>query len=113
VITCMHAGLFPLVTREASVDVAREDGVVLAGGSVAALREALASLAARPTAELGAMARRAWERARRVHTREAFAHRYREVVAELIDLQQERQRSARSVLTAAPSAAPAPTPRPG
>lgn len=90
VITCMHAGLVPLVSAGASVDVETAWGVRLDETSVAGLRAAVTELAARPLAELEAMARRSWERARALHTRGHFARRYREVVAELIPLAASR-----------------------
>ncbi|HUP41790.1 MAG TPA: glycosyltransferase, partial [Thermoanaerobaculia bacterium] len=86
VVTCMHAGLIPVVTREASVDVAPEYGVVLEEASVEGVRRAARSLAARPPDELRERARAAWAFARGRHTRELFAERYRGVVRELLEL---------------------------
>lgn len=84
VVTCLHAGLIPVVTREASVDVGDDFGVVLGGASVPAIREAVGALAARPAAELEAMARRGWSFARENHTRDAFAAAYGRFVDRLL-----------------------------
>jgi glycosyltransferase involved in cell wall biosynthesis len=91
VVTCMHAGLVPLVTREASVDVSPERGVVLDDPTVEGVRRAARALAARPPAELRELARAAWGFARERHTRERFAEAYRRTVGELLALR-ERER---------------------
>jgi|CXWL01.1.fsa_nt_gi glycosyltransferase involved in cell wall biosynthesis len=84
VITCMHAGLLPIVTPESSVDVDPSFGVELAAPTVEAIRSVVRELAARPPAELASMARASWEHARAQHTREHFALRYRQVVQLLL-----------------------------
>lgn len=86
VITCMHAGLVPVVTPEASVDVAPERGVVLEEASVEGVRRAVRDLAARPAAELRSTARAAWAFARERHTRASFARDYRRAVREVLEL---------------------------
>lgn len=91
VVTCMHAGLVPLVTREASVDVSPERAVVLDDPTVEGVHRAARALAARPPAELREMARAAWGFARERHTRERFAEAYRRTVGELLALR-ERER---------------------
>lgn len=94
VITCMHAGLIPVVSREASVDVMPERGVVLDDVSVEGIRDAVRSLSRRPAAELEEMARAAWRFAREHHTRERFAREYRRVVAEELVPRVEARRRA-------------------
>ncbi|HSL82993.1 MAG TPA: glycosyltransferase [Thermoanaerobaculia bacterium] len=88
VITCMHAGLVPVVTPEASVDVTAERGVVLREASVEGVRRAARELSNRPAAELRATARAAWSFARERHTRETFAREYRRAVRELLLLEE-------------------------
>ncbi len=78
VVTCLHAGLLPVVTPEVGLDVAPEWGVVLAEPTVDAIRTAVVALGERPPGELAAMADAAWSYARRNHTRERFATVYRE-----------------------------------
>jgi glycosyltransferase involved in cell wall biosynthesis len=80
VLTCMHASLIPVVTREASVDLDPSYGVLLEDVSVEGIRAAARGLAGRPPETLGAMARAAWEFARANHTRERFAAGYRDVL---------------------------------
>jgi glycosyltransferase involved in cell wall biosynthesis len=91
VITCMHAGLIPVVTSEASIDVSPERGVPVRDATVEGVRRAVTGLAERPAAELDAMARAAWSHVREHHTRQSFARDYRRVVTELEALVDERR----------------------
>ncbi|HVH03921.1 MAG TPA: glycosyltransferase, partial [Amaricoccus sp.] len=63
VVNSMHAGLIPLASRESGVAIDPDFGGPV-GGSVEAVEAAVRRLAARPPAELAAMARRAWSTAR-------------------------------------------------
>jgi glycosyltransferase involved in cell wall biosynthesis len=83
-IACMHAGLIPIVSREASVDVDESFGIILESSTIEEIRAAVRELAARPAPELERMARRAWEFAREHHTRERFAREYRNVALQIM-----------------------------
>ena len=83
VITCMHAGLIPVVTEEASVDVG-EFGTVLSSASAEAIREAAEDIAATDAETLERRARAAWNFAREHHTRERFAAEYEKFVSETV-----------------------------
>ena len=86
VINSMQAGLIPLVSREAGVDVDASFGGLIADGTVHAVEAAARGFAARPPAEVAAMARRAWTVARARYTperyRAAFATAIERIVAE-------------------------------
>jgi glycosyltransferase involved in cell wall biosynthesis len=84
VISSMHFGLIPVVTREASVDVTSARGVVLEEATVAAIQRAVKELAARPAAELEALAREAWTFVRGHHSREVFRSEYARFVQRLV-----------------------------
>lgn len=84
-VTTMHAGLVPIVTREASVDVDAGCGVLLADAGVETIRAAARALAARPAAELRDLAVGAWRRAREQHTRAHFAASYRETAIAILE----------------------------
>jgi glycosyltransferase involved in cell wall biosynthesis len=84
VIVCMHAGLIPIVTYEASVDVKDDYGVVLKEASVQAIKQEIQKVSSLPPEELKAMARRSWEFVRTNHTRENYAREYRNVIREII-----------------------------
>ncbi len=74
-ITCMHAGIIPILSREASVDVG-ESGILLSDNTVPAIREAVRAVSGLSADRLRQMARQAWELARARHTRERFAERF-------------------------------------
>jgi glycosyltransferase involved in cell wall biosynthesis len=92
VITCMHAGLIPVVTPEASVDVG-DFGTVLQEASVQAVRDAVIGLSQLPVADLEQRARSAWEYARANHTRGKFADAYDQFVREVVVPEVERRRT--------------------
>lgn len=85
VITCMHAGLIPIVTYEASIDVTDDYGIVLQEASVAEIKKEIQRISRLSSADLEAMARRSWEFVRANHTRENFSQKYRSVMTEIID----------------------------
>ncbi len=84
VITCLHAGLIPVVSHETSIDVDDDMGLVLQDCSIEEIRRAARKLAATPAEQLQARARRAWEYARANHTREKFGEAYREAAQQII-----------------------------
>jgi glycosyltransferase involved in cell wall biosynthesis len=83
VVTCLHGGLIPIVTREASIDL-ENFGFALREAGVAAIVEAVERVATLPAAELNLRSRAAWEFARRQHTREAFEKNYRLFVRDVL-----------------------------
>lgn len=84
-LTCMHAGIIPLLTPETSVDLDTSYGVELRDITVAGLREAIRELAAQPADKLETMARGAWEFARSQHSREHFETAYRDLAGRFSD----------------------------
>ncbi len=80
-ITCMHAGIIPIVTYETSVDIG-ESGILLADSTIPTLRQAVQTLSSQPPERLRQQARAAWEQARRHHTREIFAERFERFVTD-------------------------------
>ena len=91
VITCMHAGVIPVVTREASVDT-EDFGSVLKTASIDSIREAVIALSQTPSNELERRARLAWEFARGRHSREIFAKHYDRFVREVVMPEVDRRR---------------------
>lgn len=92
VITCMHAGLIPIVTREASVDVG-DFGVVLPDASIGSIRDATENLSRLPADELEDRARAARDFARQHHTQATFAENYDEFVADVVMPEWTRRRN--------------------
>lgn len=91
VITCMHAGLIPIVTAEASVDV-DDFGVVLPDATVDAVSEAIRALSTESARSLETRARAAQACARARHTREIFAEHYDRFVSQVVVPEVERRR---------------------
>lgn len=75
VIHCMHAGMLPVCTEGASVDL-EDFGVLIRDTTVEAVREAAQRIAAMSVSEVESRARMSWEHVRRVHTREEFRKNY-------------------------------------
>lgn len=88
VIGCMHAGLIPIVSYEASVDIEDEFGILLRNFSVDEIKKSIKAVSDFSTQELKLMSKRAWEFARKNHTQESFAQKYREFAEKIttIDL---------------------------
>jgi glycosyltransferase involved in cell wall biosynthesis len=84
VVTCLHAGLIPIVSRESGVDVGSEFGAILEDSSVEKIKETVRKISNLPSKQLEQMARKAWEFARGNHTRESFAREYSRVVSDII-----------------------------
>jgi glycosyltransferase involved in cell wall biosynthesis len=76
VIHCMHAGILPICTTEASIDL-QDFGIPVESATVAAVKKSCRSVADMPAGEVEARARRAYEHVRAVHTRERFRENYR------------------------------------
>ena len=85
VITCLHAGLLPIVTPEASVDLVGF-GTELEEISVASVRQAVEEMSAAPTDHSRDQAMAAWKHARAHHTRKTFARDYRRAAEKILGL---------------------------
>lgn len=83
VLTCMHAGLIPVVTRESSVDVG-DFGIVLSNGTIEEIKAAALQLASMTATELENRARASWEYARAHHTRDTFTKDYARFVTDVV-----------------------------
>ncbi len=83
-ITCMHAGLIPILSVGASVDV-EDFGVILPSCEIDEIQNAVQQVAAKQPEQLEAMARNAWEYARKHHTKESFARAFETFIDAHID----------------------------
>jgi hypothetical protein len=88
-ITCMHAGLIPILSYESSVDI-ENFGVVLRNCSVDEIKNTIRDISGLPVEKLRDMARRAWEFARTHHVRERFAEEYRKTIIKIINTNGKR-----------------------
>ncbi|MCX6970114.1 MAG: glycosyltransferase [Verrucomicrobia bacterium] len=76
VIHCMHAGILPICTTEASIDL-QNFGVPVESATVTAVKKSCRSIADMPSAAVEVRARAAYDHVRNVHTRERFRENYR------------------------------------
>jgi glycosyltransferase involved in cell wall biosynthesis len=80
VIHAMHAGLLPVVTREASVDIG-DFGEAIAGDTVEAVAAAVRAVAALSEEAVELRCRAAWDHARKSHTLAEFNSNYHRFAA--------------------------------
>ncbi|KAB2644106.1 MAG: glycosyltransferase [Verrucomicrobia bacterium] len=83
VIHCMHAGMVPLCTYEASVDL-NDFGMLIKSGTVEAVMETARAFAALPDEEVQQRAKASYEHVRKVHTRDQFQKNYHEFAARVL-----------------------------
>ena len=102
VISCLHAGLIPIVSREASVDVDENRGFVLEESSVEEIKASVQRVSALPAQQLAGMSKRNWEFARTNHTRETFAANYSRVISEIIAAETKKRRAVKNPMEIRP-----------
>jgi glycosyltransferase involved in cell wall biosynthesis len=83
VVTCLRAGLLPIVSAETGLDVT-DFGWILNGASVEEICRAVRDVASLPPAELAARARRAWEYAASCHSHDSYLRDYGRIIQEVI-----------------------------
>ena len=84
VVSCLHAGLLPIVSAQSGVDVREDFGLLLRECSLAEIGAAVEQVAELPAACLRETARRAWEFARARHTWERYGAEYRRALGEIL-----------------------------
>jgi glycosyltransferase involved in cell wall biosynthesis len=94
VVTCLHAGLVPIMTRETGID-ALDFGVLLEEPSIDEVRQRVRWLASRSVEELRLRSRRAWDFARRHCTADQYARQYRNMLTQILDEQRGPKASLR------------------
>lgn len=85
VVTCMHAGLIPLISYESGVDV-NDFGIIFRQSSIENIRQSVRAISQLSSAELRQRSRAAWEFARTFYTRERFTEEYRKFVDDIVSL---------------------------
>lgn len=85
VVTCLQAGLIPIISYQSGVDV-DDFGVILPECSVQEVRNAVRMVSALPVEELRRMVRKAWEYARVNHSRENYAKEFRRVISHILEV---------------------------
>lgn len=85
VVTCLQAGLIPIVSSESGVDMG-DFGVILKDCSTDEIKNTIQNVSNLPPEELKQMARKAWEFARANHTRERFAEEFKNAILSIMNI---------------------------
>ena len=93
VISCLQAGLIPILSYESGVDV-HDFGVIFDKLSVEGIKEKVRNISNLPVEDLKLMSFKAWEYARANHTKEKFAQVYRNVVEQIIENHSHKKQTA-------------------
>ncbi|MBD2508635.1 glycosyltransferase [Nostoc muscorum FACHB-395] len=93
VISCLQAGLIPILSYESGVDV-HDFGVIFDNLSLEEIKEKVRSISNLPVENLQMMSLKAWEYARANHTKEKFAQVYRNVVEQIIENHSQKKQTA-------------------
>lgn len=83
VVSCLHAGLIPVISRESGVDVEGFSSP-MQDCTIKGIKDAVTRVSSFPAEELKATARLVWKYARANHTRERFAQEYNKTVIKII-----------------------------
>ncbi len=78
-ITCMHAGLIPILSYEASVDT-QDAGFILENCSIDSIQRTVKHVSNLAPETLNTLAKNAWRYAREHHSKESFAREYKKFV---------------------------------
>lgn len=84
VIQCMHAGIIPMVSYEASVDISDDYGFILKNFSVAEIMENVRLLSGMSADKVEQMSRKSWKFARANHTRDRFFEVFKQTMQTII-----------------------------
>jgi len=79
VVTCMHAGLIPVISYESGIDVG-DHGVILNDCSVDSMRREIIQLSDYPVETLKTMAMKTWQSARNNFSREYYKKKHKEII---------------------------------
>jgi len=82
-ISCMHMGLIPILSYEASVDT-ESFGVILQENSIDEIRRVVSDMAQRPAQELTERGRAAWHFAHQHHTKASFGTAFDNCVDQIL-----------------------------
>lgn len=86
VVTCLQAGLIPIVSYESGVDV-EDFGKILVESSLNEIKAAVGEISVLPEETLEIMSTKAWEYARKNHTKEDYLKRYTSIIHSIMNEQ--------------------------
>ena len=91
VVTCMQAGLIPIVSYESGVDIDTNFGLLLPDSTIEEIRKGIIHLSNMPEDQLIAMAKKAWEEARSRYTKEVYAREFKAIIQEILELEKGKK----------------------
>ncbi|WP_138498478.1 glycosyltransferase [Nostoc sp. PA-18-2419] len=92
VISCLQAGLIPILSYESGVDIC-DFGVIFDNLSLEEIKTKVRSISSLPVEDLKVMSRKAWEYARTNHTKEQFTQAYKNAVQQTIEDHKSKKQS--------------------
>ena len=92
VISCLQAGLIPILSYESGVDV-HDFGVIFDNLSLEEIKAKVRKISNFPAEDLKLMSGKAWEYARANHTKEKFAQAYRNAVEQMLEDHNSKKQS--------------------
>jgi len=94
-VTCMQAGIIPIVSLETAVDIDPSYGVLLKDSTIPEIKKNVIKVSNLPEGKLSNMARNSWEYARNNHTQERFHESYKKAILDIIgkELKKRKQKS--------------------
>ena len=84
VLTCMHAGLIPIVSYQTGAPVTPERGIVLEDNEISTIQDSVRRISTLAPDELKAMSHATWSHVQARHTREVFAVEYRRAIEDIL-----------------------------
>ncbi|MFU8862101.1 MAG: glycosyltransferase [Cyclonatronaceae bacterium] len=91
VITCMQAGLIPIVSVQSGVDVGPDYGLTLHDCSVAEIERKIDYISNLDAVSLKKMAEKSWEYARENHTINTFHRQYKNAIIDIIETENQKR----------------------
>jgi glycosyltransferase involved in cell wall biosynthesis len=85
VVTCLQAGLIPIISQESGVDVS-DFGLMLRNCTIDEIKDSVRKVSALSVKELAMKARQSWEYARKYHTKENFSREYTEAIKRIVGI---------------------------
>ena len=83
VITCMQAGLIPIISYESGIDV-YDFGTILMECTIDEIQSAVLSISNKPADDLKQMSKKSWEYANKFHTLQAYKKAYKDVALKIL-----------------------------
>lgn len=86
VVTCLQAGLIPIISCESGVDIS-DFGIILRNCTIDEIKDSVRKVSALSVKELSMKARQSWECAQKYYTRENFSREYKEAIKQIVGIE--------------------------